>query len=287
MSKLSFLYIGLAIWLFSGAYLFSTRWCGINSAVSSIPSKTITDGQFSTTVSPGFFFLNSDEKLNGSEATHTALNDLAAHLKNNPNRLLTLMGNYSPQEKNNTKFQNLGLARSASVKGYLIAQGVNENQIATAAQQKNSLQIVDEDKIIDGIDFHFSNFIANNDVKPTPISNNKNTKFKPLNLKFPKSQYKLVLTDELENYFDDLIKYLDEHKEANVSVVGHTDNTGNRKDNLRISKYRVRKVRDYLAKKGLSLKRINIDYKGSDEPIASNDTAEGREKNRRVEIRIK
>lgn len=287
MSKLTFLYVGLAVWLFSGAYLFSTRWCGINSAVSLIPSKSITDGQFSTVASPGFFFLNSDEKLNGSEATHTALNNLAAHLKDNPNRLLTLMGNYSSQEKNNTDFQNLGLARSESVKGYLIAQGVNGNQIATAAQQKNNLQIVDEDKVVDGIDFNFSKLIATNEVKPTVISNNEISGYRPLNLKFPRSQYKLVLTDELETYFDNLILYLDEHKEASVSVVGHTDNTGNRKDNLRISKYRVRKVRDHLAKKGLSLKRINIDYKGSDEPIASNDTDEGREKNRRVEIRIK
>ncbi|HHH50227.1 MAG TPA: OmpA family protein, partial [Saprospiraceae bacterium] len=148
------------------------------------------------------------------------------------------------------------------------------------------LKLVDKDKVIDGIDFIFSKRITTEKVeKPIP-ANNENSGFRPLNLKFPKSQYKLVMTDELKTYFDDLKQYLAEHKNAKVSIVGHTDNTGNRKDNMRISKYRVRKVRDYLVKQRISLKRIHIDYKGPDEPIASNDTEEGREKNRRVEIRV-
>ncbi|WP_180682789.1 OmpA family protein [Tepidicella baoligensis] len=72
--------------------------------------------------------------------------------------------------------------------------------------------------------------------------------------------------------------------EARVVIIGHTDSTGSDAINNPLSVNRAASVRDYLAARGVPLSSMSIDGRGSREPIASNDTAEGRARNRRVEI---
>jgi outer membrane protein OmpA-like peptidoglycan-associated protein len=69
-----------------------------------------------------------------------------------------------------------------------------------------------------------------------------------------------------------------------VRVVGHTDNTGSDAINEPLSLHRAESVRNYLEDRGIAANRIEVAGRGSREPIASNATAEGRAKNRRVEI---
>jgi outer membrane protein OmpA-like peptidoglycan-associated protein len=69
-----------------------------------------------------------------------------------------------------------------------------------------------------------------------------------------------------------------------VRVVGHTDSTGSDAINDPLSLRRAQSVRDYLGDRGVPSNRIEIAGRGSREPVATNDTAEGRSKNRRVEI---
>jgi outer membrane protein OmpA-like peptidoglycan-associated protein len=73
---------------------------------------------------------------------------------------------------------------------------------------------------------------------------------------------------------------------TNVIVVGHTDSTGPRDLNERLSVERAQAVRGFLASHGVDAARIAIMAKASSEPVASNDTPEGRANNRRVEIVI-
>lgn len=73
---------------------------------------------------------------------------------------------------------------------------------------------------------------------------------------------------------------------TNVTIVGHTDNTGNDAVNNPLSVNRAASAREYLASRGVPFQRIQIDGRGSYQPIASNDTASGRAKNRRVEIYV-
>jgi outer membrane protein OmpA-like peptidoglycan-associated protein len=72
--------------------------------------------------------------------------------------------------------------------------------------------------------------------------------------------------------------------EARVLIVGHTDSTGSDAINNPLSINRAASVRDYLAARGVPISSMTIDGRGSREPVASNDTAEGRARNRRVEI---
>ena len=65
-------------------------------------------------------------------------------------------------------------------------------------------------------------------------------------------------------------------------VQGHTDNTGSAASNLALSKKRAQAVVDKMVSLGISRDRLTAVGKGQDEPIADNDTEEGRAKNRRV-----
>lgn len=74
------------------------------------------------------------------------------------------------------------------------------------------------------------------------------------------------------------------YPELRLKVEGHTDSIGNPADNRRLSMERAISVRDYLILQGVPASSIDIDGFGADRPVADNVTAEGRARNRRVEI---
>ena len=70
----------------------------------------------------------------------------------------------------------------------------------------------------------------------------------------------------------------------NVQITGHTDSQGSDAINNPLSVNRAAATRDYLVDRGVQASRISIDGRGSREPVADNNTADGRARNRRVEI---
>jgi len=72
--------------------------------------------------------------------------------------------------------------------------------------------------------------------------------------------------------------------DADVRIFGHTDSTGSDAINNPLSLDRAESTRNYLTARGVSGARIHVEGRGSREPIASNDSSEGRARNRRVEI---
>ena len=71
-----------------------------------------------------------------------------------------------------------------------------------------------------------------------------------------------------------------------VEVIGHTDDTGLRASNVALSQARAEAVRAYLAGKGIVADSVLVSGQGPDRPVASNATADGRARNRRIEFRI-
>lgn len=71
---------------------------------------------------------------------------------------------------------------------------------------------------------------------------------------------------------------------ATVHIVGHTDSTGGDAVNNPLSLNRAASTRDYLVSRGVEVSRTTIEGRGSHQPVASNDTPQGRAHNRRVEI---
>lgn len=83
---------------------------------------------------------------------------------------------------------------------------------------------------------------------------------------------------------DRLAQIMKDDTELRLIIRGHTDNTGNSSDNLELSIDRANAVKEFLVKNGVQADRIAAFGYGETRPIASNETEEGREQNRRVEL---
>lgn len=83
---------------------------------------------------------------------------------------------------------------------------------------------------------------------------------------------------------NEAVEILKKDPSLKARIEGHTDNTGEEPANDLLSERRAKRVRDYLVSKGISSSRLNFVGFGSDHPVETNDTLEGRQMNRRVEI---
>ena len=94
---------------------------------------------------------------------------------------------------------------------------------------------------------------------------------------------KATLTPDSYARLDTVVEYMVHKKEARIEISGHTDTTGKKAANKKLSQARADAVRDYLVSKGVDADRVKAVGYGDEKPIAPNDTAEGRLKNRRIE----
>lgn len=97
---------------------------------------------------------------------------------------------------------------------------------------------------------------------------------------------KAVLKPESFPELDRLVKLLNEKPQMEVEVAGHTDTSGPDTFNMLLSQFRAQAVAKYLTGKGIAESRITVSFFGETKPAVSNDTREGRIKNRRVEFII-
>ncbi|MGM0635119.1 MAG: OmpA family protein [Bacteroidota bacterium] len=94
------------------------------------------------------------------------------------------------------------------------------------------------------------------------------------------------VTTDSEKSLDKLVEIFKEYPKTNVIVEGHTDSTGEADYNLDLSKRRALAVSNFLISHGISANRIHTKWFGEEQPKYDNETAEGRAKNRRVELAI-
>src|SRR6185369_8732474 len=97
---------------------------------------------------------------------------------------------------------------------------------------------------------------------------------------------KASLRPDARPVLDEAIATLKQHADVDVSVDGYTDSTGSESYNLALSQRRARTVADYLGKGGIAATRLQVKGFGEANPVASNDTEDGRAQNRRVELKI-
>lgn len=109
---------------------------------------------------------------------------------------------------------------------------------------------------------------------------NKPIILKNITFEFGKSQLKESSFAELNT----LAAELNANPSYQISLSGHTDNIGQEEDNLELSQARAKAVAEYLTSKGIAPTRITYKGYGSQQPISTNDTEQGREQNRRVEF---
>ena len=96
-----------------------------------------------------------------------------------------------------------------------------------------------------------------------------------------------VLLSKGKPILDTVVAYLKRNPDVEVTIDGHTDNTGSDKVNNPLSVKRAEATKKYLVSKGIDADRLVTAGFGSTQPVADNKTKEGRQKNRRIEIKIK
>lgn len=143
----------------------------------------------------------------------------------------------------------------------------------------------------DGYLFHSENFVVPPtsdyqeiilDVKLMPIS--KDSKIVLRNVFFETDKSVLNTMSYVE--LDKLVKIMNENPKMKIEIGGHTDNVGSKAYNQRLSQARAEAVVNYLSSKNIASSRMQFKGYAFDEPIATNDTPEGRAQNRRVEFKI-
>ena len=302
MSKLNLpiLVLLLVLWLVGGTWFFNENFktSKVDEASECSFPFSISDGNFSTSSNKTFFFENSDwEPIIPTQAL-ASLKTIALYLSNNEKKQLQLKGLFDLDEANNSDFRNIGIARAEALKKELIDYGAPNKSIKVSSEETEQLNL-SCGKIFGGVEFSFlqkqNSKIAK---KEEPVEKNETkseTSSPPTALPdyskystiyYNNNQFKPEIDNDIKNWFKYLKNYLDDHPKARLLLMGHTDEASSSDKALRLGKYRARKVRDALVKSGIDKKRIKIDTKGTKEHIASNDSEEGRRKNRRVVISI-
>ena len=97
---------------------------------------------------------------------------------------------------------------------------------------------------------------------------------------------KTTLKPESFESLNNLVELLTSKPDINMEIYGHTDNVGGEAFNMKLSQGRAESVRAYLIQKGIAGSRLTAIGYGYSKPIDTNDTLEGRQHNRRTEVRI-
>lgn len=116
------------------------------------------------------------------------------------------------------------------------------------------------------------------------------TKISPFTLQKEVIHFKqgsLEIPSESTAILNNLAETLSQNPETGIALKGYTDSSGKHDSNIRISRIRAEKVKKYLVQKGVDPSRIEVNGLGPQNPVAANDTPDGRDKNRRVEIEVK
>jgi len=95
---------------------------------------------------------------------------------------------------------------------------------------------------------------------------------------------KATITKDSDVSLMKVVDIMETFPETSFDIVGHTDNVGSPATNKKLSADRAESVKRYLVEKGIDESRISTRGAGDTQPVASNKTAEGRAKNRRIEF---
>lgn len=95
-----------------------------------------------------------------------------------------------------------------------------------------------------------------------------------------------ALREDARGNLSELAESMKEFPESNLLIVGHTDSKGSEEYNQRLSDRRAESAAGFLIERGIAPDRITSVGRGETEPVATNETAEGRQQNRRVEVAI-
>ena len=134
----------------------------------------------------------------------------------------------------------------------------------------------------DTVDMAINNIGDSLNIALSPIK--KGEVFIVRNLFFATNKTRIL--NSSEEALNDLYMYLARNPQVRIRIIGHTDNVGKDAANQKLSEGRANEVMKELIERGIAADRIEAEGRGESQPIDTNDTEEGRQNNRRVEIEI-
>lgn len=251
---------------------------------------TFSTDQFSVSYPENYLFTEDSYEFHQplSENFISTINAAKAHFDAYPNKTMNIVGHYAAREKNNSVFPTLGLARANAVKNHLVSMGYPAKQLTV------SDALVEELPQGEGFKHELIAYSVT-DIDPEADKSKladleafaADIKKNPIRLYFQTGESEINLSQEERTKIQQLNNYLAHFEEARVLVIGNTDNVGKKASNLKLGQERADFVKDYLIKNNFDAKYIEAKSFGSDKPIESNKTEQGRALNRRVEITLK
>ncbi len=219
---------------------------------------------------------SNNHEVSFPNGNNTFNNSVFEFLNLNQNKELIITGLINSDESANNSV--LGLNRANFIKDLLIKFGINADKITV----KSKLQDYHYDangNYSGGILFDFVD-ISEKKLKTieSGIAN------KTLYSGFGSKEFRADNT--LQAYALELKNYLNKYPNKSANIVGHTDSVGDLEANDWYGMERAKNVKRYLESQGIAENRLIASSKGETEPIESNGTFEGRQKNRRIEIKV-
>lgn len=197
-------------------------------------------------------------------------------LLEHPDQEVHIHSIYSPQE--NVSTPNIGIQRALSIEKNLISIGVPKEKIVKKSIIKNSI-FSEANQYSNGFYFTFGDLDLER-VKSIVDNTPKNKIIYP---KFSDSG--VSVNNELKDLLVELKQYFKDNPNKKIDIVGHTDNIGNSADNYAQGLKYAQQVRWYLiSKSGIDKSSVSASSKGESEPIDNNNSKEGRDHNRRIEV---
>ncbi|WP_234733335.1 OmpA family protein [Tellurirhabdus bombi] len=254
------------------------------------PAASLNDGNNFILNSPdNLAFAKSGSSLDMNTVS-TVLDSLATYLKNNPNRRLLLTGLFGADEQNSSNEPNLGIARAEALRAFLIRRGVATNQLLIQGKQATDLVFSPNgDSLYNTMRYTFLDELTIKGQKPSEEetlakAEKYSSVFEPVNLYFNTGQTTYIATEATRTFLNEAQQFLNEHPDQKLRITGYTDNVGTPGINLTLSRVRANAVKEQFIKAGISASQIEVAGKGEAQPVASNNTAEGRRANRRATI---
>lgn len=240
-----------------------------------------------------FAFQKGSGKPDMSKNNEVFIDEVAKYLKKEPTKNLSITGQYLESEKNIKQgyYENLGQARANEVRELLLDKGIPEDRFAI------DYDIVANENLTEPIIFEV--FKNNGNEVTTGKTGKPNTNDDPPLVRESFTFTNMTYSDANFAYNSDVFRpgepfklyadsvrvFLSKNPSKILTIIGHTDFVGSDEYNDDLGKRRAESAKAYFNGLGVST-TINTVSMGKRQPVAKNDTDQGRQKNRRVNIKI-
>ena len=212
------------------------------------------------------------------------LRDVAQLLNEQPEKSLTITGYLLKSEEGisltNTFQENLGLARAEALRNWLGGLGVDKSRISL------DYEVIANKTLIEPATF---------ELYPSAVDEENPEEYAKVQFSFHDMTYSDANFEvdsyvfnpgnAFKSYADSVVTYLSKNKDKRLTIIGHTDDSGNLGYNDQLGMKRAKSARKYFVEKGVK-SSIKTYSKGETQPVAPNNTDANKQKNRRVNFKI-